>query len=126
MSVGTHEYLMAKPNTFTLSTGETVDVSPGDVLSADEVESWGESVVNRLISGNAIVPVPLLRPQRSPELVAAGSSMGVEGGSGDAAAPAATDGSYPQHKGGGMYVLSDGSEVKGRQKAIAAEAALAE
>lgn len=34
-------------------------------------------------------------------------------------------GEYPQPTGGGWYLLSDGSKVKGKQKAIEAEAALA-
>jgi hypothetical protein len=140
------EYMVEKPRPIQLSTGETIEAQVGQILSAEEVESWGEAAVRHMTGSGIIRAIPLVHSPRSPELVAsAGSSMGVEGGSGQAAAPAANESEvevefhpgvvsesttanasagFPQHRGGGMYVLSDGSQVKGRHKAIAAEAAL--
>ena len=135
-----YTYFAAKPimAVHPPDSGIEVQYQPGDEIPASE---WGRAADNLVEAGKAFRAAKNVWVD-DPTTEQEGDGQGISSAAGESALPdtnteepnessapdvadAAQDpGAFPTHQGGGFYLLSDGSTVKGKQKAFAAEAAL--
>lgn len=85
-----------------IGSGIVVTYNPGDTFPGEE---WGNAAHNLVEVGKAVR-----------------LAINVENGGGSqSATPAPAVTSYPHHEGAGWFLLSDGSRVRGKEQAVAAQ-----
>lgn len=116
------DYLVLKPKKFGLRNGNHVELATGTRIPGSEVHGWDAHgrVADRLVSAGILATVPAEEDTEKEFEKAYGSAL-VEDEPEVGDEPLTV---YPKSVGFGNYKLSDGSTVKGKDAAVAAEAAL--